>query len=321
MPRCDFACRGCYLGARANRVPAASLSEVKGQLVRLREWLGEGGNVQLTDGEVTLRPEGELIEMIRHARALGLVPMLMTHGDTFRRRPGLLERLVVAGGLSEVSLHVDTTQRGRHGFPEARREEELRPLRDELAEMVRRARRRTGRRLEVATTVTVTGENVTGVPEIVRWTLANADAIKLVSFLPVAAVGRTEVGLAGVTPDTLWRGIAEGLYGDPAAAARLAAHEGWLGHPACSRFVQGVVIRLPGEAPAFHPIFRPDDPVDRRFVDAWLARFGGLTFRLDRPGRALARVAGVVAGAPRLVLRGLVPTLSRWPARLAPEHP
>jgi hypothetical protein len=77
MPRCDFACRGCYLGATANRVPAASLDEVKQQLARIRAWLGEGGNVQLTDGELTLRPEGELIALIRHARALGLVPMLM----------------------------------------------------------------------------------------------------------------------------------------------------------------------------------------------------------------------------------------------------
>jgi hypothetical protein len=25
MPRCDFACRGCYLGADANRVPPAPL--------------------------------------------------------------------------------------------------------------------------------------------------------------------------------------------------------------------------------------------------------------------------------------------------------
>jgi hypothetical protein len=95
MPRCDFACRGCYLGAAANRTPAQPLDEIEAQLRRLRAWLGEGGNVQLTDGEVILRPEGEVIELIRFARAVGLVPMLMTHGDTFRRRPGLLERLMV----------------------------------------------------------------------------------------------------------------------------------------------------------------------------------------------------------------------------------
>ena len=113
MPRCDFACRGCYLGEGANRVPAEPVAAIKRQLDRLRAWLGEGGNLQLTDGEVILRPEAEVIELVRYARGIGLVPMLMTHGEAFRRDPDLLPRLMVAGGLSEVSIHVDTTQRGR----------------------------------------------------------------------------------------------------------------------------------------------------------------------------------------------------------------
>ena len=71
--------------------------------------------MQLTDGEVTLRPADELIELIRYARAIGLVPMLMTHGEAFRRRPELLPRLMAEGGLSEISIHIDTTQRGRRG--------------------------------------------------------------------------------------------------------------------------------------------------------------------------------------------------------------
>src|SRR5215470_6250060 len=54
MPRCDFACRGCYLGAEANHIPALSVEELKAQLRQIRAWLGEGGNVQLTDGEVIL---------------------------------------------------------------------------------------------------------------------------------------------------------------------------------------------------------------------------------------------------------------------------
>lgn len=321
MPRCDFACRGCYLGEAANQVPAASLDEVKEQLGRIRAWLGEGGNVQLTDGELTLRPEGELIALIRHARTLGLVPMLMTHGDAFRRRSGLLERLMIEGGLTEVSIHIDTTQRGRRGYREARREDELGPLRDEFATLIRRARRLTGRRLEVATTITVTRDNLEGVPAIVRWLMANADAFKMASFQPVAPVGRTEAGLVGVSAEELWTAIAEGLYGDARAVARLAAHEGWLGHPACSRFVQGLVVRQPGAPVSFHPLFHPDVPSDHAVVDAWLARFGGLTLRLDTPLRALARLAGVLAAAPRFLLGQIVPFLLRWPARLDPLHP
>lgn len=65
MPRCDFACGSCYLGEGANHVPAEPLEDVKRQLRRLRAWLGHGGNVQLTDGEVTLRDADELVEMTR----------------------------------------------------------------------------------------------------------------------------------------------------------------------------------------------------------------------------------------------------------------
>jgi len=318
MPRCDFACRGCYLGADANRVPRAPLEEVKGQLARLRGWLGEGGNVQLTDGEVTLLPERDLIELIRHARVLGLVPMLMTHGDAFRRRPGLLERLMIEGGLTEVSIHVDTTQRGRRDYRDARSEGALTPLRDEFAERIRRARRDTRRRLEAATTVTVTRDNLDEVPAIIRWLVANADAFKMISFQPVAPVGRTAPGLEGVTANEVWERIAQGLGAD---ASALAAHESWLGHPACSRFVQGGVVRQPGAPPAFRPLWYPDDPRDRAAVEAWLERFGGLTFRLDSPARALVRLVGVVARAPGLVLRHVAPYLLRAPARLDPAHP
>jgi pyruvate-formate lyase-activating enzyme len=318
MPRCDFACRGCYLGADANRVPPASLEAVKRQLTQIRAWLGEGGNVQLTDGEVTLLPEPELIGLIRHARALGLVPMVMTHGDTFRRRPGLLERLMLEGCLTEVSIHIDTTQRGRRDYHDARSEDALTPLRDEFAEMVRLARRRTGRRLEAATTVTVTRDNLDEVPAIVRWLVANADAFKMVSFQPVAPVGRTARGLGGVTAEELWERIAKGLDGD---ASALAAHEGWLGHPACSRFVQGVVLRQPGSPPTFRPLWHPGDSRDRAVVEAWLDRFGGLTFRLDTPARAIARLAGVVARAPGLTLARMIPYLLRRLAFLDPVHP
>jgi len=112
MPKCDFSCVGCYLSADANRAKPRPLFEIKVQLQKLRSWLGPCGNVQITDGEVSLRDEPELIEIIAHARTLGLVPMLMSHGETFRRRPGLLESLMERGGLTELCIHIDTTQRG-----------------------------------------------------------------------------------------------------------------------------------------------------------------------------------------------------------------
>ncbi|MDX2120131.1 MAG: hypothetical protein SF070_03595 [Gemmatimonadota bacterium] len=149
MPLCDCACdcAGCYLGDGANRVPPFSLEEVKEQIRLLRPTLGHAGNLQLTDGEITLRPEEEVVELLRFARSLDLIPMLMTHGDAFRRRPHLLERLVLEGDLAEVSIHIDTTQRGRLGahYRDAASEEAFNPLRDEFAELLRGVARHTGR--------------------------------------------------------------------------------------------------------------------------------------------------------------------------------
>jgi hypothetical protein len=324
MPRCDFACRGCYLGAEANHIPAQSVEEVKSQLRRIRAWLGVGGNVQLTDGEVTLRPEPEVIELVRSARALGLVPMLMTHGDALRRKPGLLQRLMMEGGLTEISIHIDTTQHGRRGpaYKYAIREEELLPLREEFAAMIRAARRETGLTLDAATTFTVTRENLVGVPVVVRWLCRNADAFKMISFQPVAQVGRTDDGLGGsVTAEEVWARIAEGLYGDAVQAERLLQHKGWLGHPDCSRFVQGVTVCQPDEPPVFHPLFRSDDPRDQAVIHGLMKRFGGLTFRLDTKWQAAARLAGVLTQTPWFLLCTVVPFLLRWPQHFDPAHP
>src|SRR5207245_3277722 len=111
----------------------------------------------------------------------------------------------------EIPLHIDTTMRGRRdGYARATTEAELDGLRAEFADLIRSARRRTGRRLEAASTVTVTRRNLDEVPGIVRWFLRNADAFKMVSFQPLAAVGRTDPRLEGVDPDDLWQRIAEG---------------------------------------------------------------------------------------------------------------
>lgn len=323
LPRCDFACRGCYLGESANATPAQPVDEIKRQLRQIRAWLGAGGNVQLTDGEVTLRPAAELVAIIRYARDIGLVPMLMTHGDAFRREPALLARLMRDGGLSEVSIHIDTTQRGRRGgaYRHAADERELLPLRDEFAAMIHGARRETRRALDVATTYTVTADNLDGVPAVMQWMLHNAGAFKMISFQPATVVGRTEPGLgAGVAVETLWRRIAAGLFGDGAGAAQLLDGSGALGHPDCSRFVQGAVVRQAGDPPAFHVLFRYSDTGDVRFVNRLMQRFGGLTCRLDDRATAALRLLGVAARDPGLLLGG-PRQLARWLRRFDQRHP
>lgn len=306
MPKCDFSCTGCYLGEDANRARPRSVEEIKQQLREIRAWLGPVGNVQITDGEVSLRNEGEVITLIRYAREIGLVPMLMTHGETFRRKPGLLERLMVEGGLSEISVHIDTTQRGRRDhYAAARTEPELDPLRAEFADMIREARRKTGRPLTAASTVTVTRENLDGVAGIVRFFLTHADAFKMVSFQPLAEVGRTNPELRGVDPDELWVRIAEGT-GDP----DIRRGEGWLGHPACTRFVQGVAVnRAKDRGPRLVPIFRRDQADEMRALNEYFDRAGGLSFRLDTTSQALRRLAGFAMRHGMFTLTRLLPQL------------
>lgn len=310
-PRCDFACTGCYLGSEANSTPPLPLAAVLAQLDRLRAHLGPKSNVQITDGEVTLRPLPELLAILQHARRAGIVPMVMTHGEGFRRHPGLLERLMVEGGLSEVAIHVDSTQRGRDGdrYRRARSEDELMPLRDELAEVVRAARRRTGKPLRAATTMTVTRDNLAGVAAVVHWCIANRDAFGMVSFQPLAKVGRTRRGLQGVTPPELWAEVALATrdYGLELAPSPLH-----FGHPECTRIVPLFAVQRRGERrPRLLQCVR-DAPEDIAFLEEYFRRgLAGAAFRDDPLAAKLARAAGLFVRAPRFFVgRG-----RRWASR------
>lgn len=314
MPRCDFACRGCYLNAGANTIPAASVEEIKAQMRALRPVLGHAGNLQLTDGEVTLRPVDEIVELLKYARSLGLIPMLMTHGDSFRRRPGLLEDLMVRGGLVELSIHVDTTQRGRLGdqWRRATTEWQLNPLREEFAEMIRTAQRTTGRTLRAATTMTVTRDNLSGVKDVMRWLTKHSDAFRMISFQPIAQVGRTEDGFGGgVDAEAVWEEIAEGLRVE-GGAQRMSEMGVWFGHEACNRMVNGAVLHDPDGRHRFRSIRDASNDTDVSIVDGFLARFGGISFRLDEPKQAVARAMGLVRHAPGFMMQAVPRFAHRW---------
>jgi hypothetical protein len=167
--------------------------------------------------------------------------------------------------------------------------------------------------------MTVTNENLAEVPLVIRWMCGNADAFKMISFQPVADVGRTAAGLGGmVEVEDLWTRIAEGLS---TPVERLRASQGWLGHPGCNRFAQGLVVRRDGERPRFHLLLRPDDAPDHAVIQEALARFGGLTMRLDDGVQALARALGLALAAPCFVVGRMLPFVARWPRRLDPGHP
>jgi len=306
-PRCDFACTSCYLGAEANGVRSIGLEQTFRQLDQLRAWLGPKGNAQITDGEVTLLPAEDLAAILRYARRIGLIPMVMTHGDTFRRRRGLLERLMTEAGLTEVSIHIDTTQRGRLGYQNPHGEEALKPLREECADMIRVARRRTRLPLRAATTLTITRENLDDVPHVVEWCLRNRDVFGMLSFQPVAQVGRTQEGLPGVTASELWDRIESVLarYG----MTRRGPGALTFGHPDCTRLELLGVYERTGCSPRLFTILRDGYEADAETMRAFFHRgLGGLNFRDDTGVERVCRAAGVLLTDPRWVLG----PLRRW---------
>ncbi len=160
---CSFHCTHCYLPKNADRIPIPSLTEVKEQIDANRRFQGPGAGLQITGGDVAdaywkSGRGDELVEIIRYAGAVGLVPMLMTHGQTLLKQPQFLERLVREGGLRQVSVHIDATQAGRHGFPIGRikSERDLHPVREAFTQLAQRIRARTGAALEYALSFTVT---------------------------------------------------------------------------------------------------------------------------------------------------------------------
>ncbi|MGB5571740.1 MAG: hypothetical protein WBO69_00005, partial [Thermoanaerobaculia bacterium] len=155
LESCDFACTSCYLGEEANAAEPLSREEVFQQLDQLREFLGPQGKAQITAGEVTLLPREVLGEYVRYAIDIGLDPMVMTHGRRFLQEPEYLQRLIEEDGLEKISIHVDATQRGREEWSPFVTEEQLHPVRDRYASLIREMRAKTGRKLHAAHTVTV----------------------------------------------------------------------------------------------------------------------------------------------------------------------
>ena len=147
MERCDLACTSCYLGEEANASQPLDEAETYRQLDKLREFLGPQGKAQITSGEVTLLPREVLGRYVRYALDIGLDPMVMTHGRRFLEEPEYLRELVEQDGLEKISIHVDSTQRGREEWHPFCTEAELHPLRDRYARLIRDTRKLTGRKL------------------------------------------------------------------------------------------------------------------------------------------------------------------------------
>ena len=300
---CSFHCTHCYLPKNANDVPLPSFADMKEQIDANRRFQGLGGGLQITGGDVAdaywrTGRQTELVEIIKYAYAVGLVPMLMTHGQTLVEHPEFLERLVVEGGLRQVAIHIDMTQAGRHGYPIGRvkSEADLHPIREAFTKLGWEIRRKTGLPLEFAHNCTVTRRNIDGVPEIIRWFLADPERTRLwrmLSFQPEADTGRTIYSEEPITPALTWERIQAGI-GLP-----VRRDVSIFGHPDCNSWSSLLVARPSG---ALYPIL-PDDPKWDAILGRVLERIGGISLVNDDAGTPPWRLAGALLLNPLLALR------------------
>jgi hypothetical protein len=221
-----------------------------------------------------------------------------------------------------LSLHIDATQRGRRDrdFRHATREAELMDLREKFATLIHRVRRETERTLRVASTMTVTQDNLPEVGDIIRFAQANADVFRMVGLLPVAQVGRTEDGIGRITADALWAEIERGLAIEETNRDRLTANQWFMAHSDCSRFVIGMTADA-GDGQRFVPLSPESNARDSRFLDRLFANFAGITFRADRPAEVAARLIGMFVRAPRFFLWDVPATGWGWARRFDPDRP
>ena len=298
MEACDFKCTACYLSDTANKTPPLPFEEVREQLDRIREHLGAWGNTQITAGEVTLLPCDDLIRILKYCREIELSPMVMTHGQNLLRDPNYLHRLMREGGLDKVSIHIDTTQKGRLGLRSRDKETDIHWIRDAFANLVRQARKTTGLPLSAATTMTVTEDNFHQIPDVMEWLKANNDAFRMISFQPTADVGRTRVAEQVDKRPELWDQVCEGM------GVKLNRHAFTIGHPKCNTTSLMFIIEFEhGGTPERHvmEVTRPDEPADQAFLETLLNDgFAGFSPDGETNEMVLARIFGRFRKHPKL---------------------
>ena len=299
MEKCNFSCTACYLSKEANHTPPLPYEEVCEQIDEIRQYIGPGGNIQLTAGEVTLMPVEDLTKLVKYCVDNELSPMVMSHGDTFREDPDYLEHMMIHGGLEKVAIHVDTTQRGRIGQKKGDTEQDLNWLRDEFADMIRQARAKTGQTLHAAHNYTIDETNLDAVPDVMRWGLENSDAFRLMSFQPTAAVGRTRTGHITGRRELVWSKICEGV------GAKLNRHTFMFGHPDCTFLALMFVVKFDGEMHVVE-VSRDNEPLDRLFIQRFAhGSLGGIVTDNMTFSEQIVMSAGRLAQEPRTVLEVL----------------
>ncbi|HEY2801965.1 MAG TPA: radical SAM protein [Chthoniobacterales bacterium] len=305
---CSFRCTHCYLPKEANQIPIPSFAQMKEQIDANRRFQGPGAGLQITGGDVAdaywrSDRQNELVAIVRYAVDAGLVPMLMTHGQTLLEHSEFLEQLVVEGGLRQMAVHIDITQAGRAGYPISRltSEADLHPLREAFTDLALHVRIRTRLPFELSHNCTVTERNIDSIAEVVRWFLGEPRRSKvwrILSFQPEANTGRTIYSQHPVTPAIAWREICRGI-GIPIDGSAFLG-----GHPDCN---QGASLFIAEDTNHVLPLL-PSDRKTRDLFAEVLEKLGAVsTMTTDgdsQSGSLIAyRVAGALARNPGLAAR------------------
>ena len=274
MEKCNYTCTSCYLTDLADWARPLPFDKVKQQLDTLRRELGHDGKVQITSGEVTLLKPEELGRIVAYARELGLDPMVMTNGQRFFDEPDYLPYLVREHGLRKVCCHIDVTQPERAG--EGDTEKDLNRYRDQWAALVRATRRATGQTLHSAHTITVTPQNLEHVTDVVDWALENCDAVRMLSFQPLAEVGRTK-DQRGATAsfDAVWERV-QRACGGPINRDAIR-----VGHEDCNATVPLLVLDDRRGRRKVVEVIRRDSKFDRHVIGKFI------DFRIEAGGSVL----------------------------------
>jgi hypothetical protein len=158
--------------------------------------------------------------------------------------------------------------------------------------------------------VTVTPHNLDEIPEILDWALDNHDAFRMVSFQPVADVGRTRDRRApGISLDTVWAKVCETIGRQ---LNRNALH---FGHPACSIVCPLFVVTL-GERREIVECVPEGDAHGLTLMGRVLHLMGGLPPLGADLGRGIMRVVWIVARNPDvLASAGLYAMRRLWRER------
>jgi hypothetical protein len=182
------------------------------------------------------------------------------------------------------------TQRGRKGQNGHASEESLNQVRSQMAEMLRRCRQRTGRRLKAATTLTVNRRSLGQIGAVLNWFRQNLDSFRMISFQPQAEVGRTLQG-QGVTADQVWDALEAGL------GRKLNPYPVLFGHPSCTRMALLMAFETPDRQILIEAV-RRGNTIDRQFMDRFLESFRAVVVNERGIPELAAKILGVLLRHP-----------------------